>query len=286
MTGAEVAIVVVGIEWIADVAIWAVSSFAISMGLIGILESVGFKLRRIKEGKKDDIPKMVEEIIQSYPGCKEYIKNKNKPFLDYTISSRIGIYSDENLGDIHFFPGYMNIKDIFISSGFKITPKEYIPEPEVFPINNDDRPKNLPHPIDEPIDIGLAKNPPISVPVDTGLPKNLPHPIDEPIPKTIPNPVFIPHETDKVIKITFSKISDVVKKIPRKLRKNDGYVDIDKFKNGIKVKGKKAYKEEDGWIIEKDTGKHGQKGKEQWKLKDKEGNRVATLGEDGKILKD
>ena len=91
MTGAEVLIVVFGIAGIADVAKWAVFSFAISMGLINILENARFKLWSIKEGKKDDIQKMIEEIIENYHKCKEYIKNKNKPFLDYTISSNTGI---------------------------------------------------------------------------------------------------------------------------------------------------------------------------------------------------
>ena len=244
MTGAEVAIVAIGIEGIADVAIWALSSFAISMGLTYILKDAGFEFRHLTEGKKDDIPKMIEEIQENYPKIKEYMKNNHRPFLDYTISSNIGLYHDENLGDIHFFPGNTNIKDIFASVGFKITPKEFIPEPEAFPINNDDIPKNMPHPPSEPIDIGLAKNPPIFVPVDKDIPKNLPHPVNEPIPKTIPTPVFLPHPNNNVIKINLSKISDVIKKIPERLRKNGGnYVDIDLFiKKGQKIKRKKAYK--------------------------------------------
>ena len=288
MTGAEVAIVAVGIEGIADVAIWALSSFAISLGLTYILEDAGFEFRHLAEGKKDDIPKMIEEIQENYPKIKEYMRNNHKPFLDYTISSNIGLYHDENLGDIHFFPGNTNIKDIFASVGFKITPIEFIPEPETFPINNDDIPKNMPHPPSEPIDIGLDKNPPIFVPIDKDIPKNLPHPVNEPIPKTIPTPVFLPQPNNNVIKINFSHISDVIKKIPKRLRKNGGnYVDIDLFrKYGQKIKGKKAYKEKDGWVIDADKGRHGQQGKEQWKLKNEDGDRIATLGEDGKILRD
>ena len=288
MTGAEVAIVAVGIEGIADVAIWALSSFAISMGLTYILEDVGFEFRHLAEGKKNDIPKMIEEIQENYPKIKEYMRNNHKPFLDYTISSNIGLYHDENLGDIHFFPGNTNIKDIFASVGCKITPIEFIPEPETFPINNDDIPKNMPHPPSEPIDIGLDKNPPIFVPIDKDIPKNLPHPVNEPIPKTIPTPVFLPQPNNNVIKINFSHISDVIKKIPKRLRKNGGnYVDIDLFrKNGQKIKRKKAYKEKVGWVIDKDKGGHGQQGKEQWKLKNEDGDRIATLGEDGKILRD
>jgi len=288
MTGAEVAIVAIGIEEIADVAIWALSSFAISMGLTHILKDAGFKFTNLTEGKKDDIPKMIKEIQENYPKMKEYMRNKHRPFLDYTISSNIGLYHDENLGDIHFFPGYTHIKDIFASVGFKITPKEFIPEPETFPINNDDIPKNMPHPPSEPIDIGLAKNPPIFVPIDKDIPKNLPHPVNEPIPKTIPTPVFLPHPNNNLIKIKVSNISDVIKRIPERLRKNGGnYIDIDLFiKNGQKIKRKKAYKEKDGWIIDQDEGRHGQKGKEQWKLKNEYGDRIATLGEDGKILRD
>ena len=317
MAGAEVAIVAIGIEGI-DAAIWALSSFAISMGLTFILKDAGFEFRQLTEGKKDDIPKMIEEIQENYPKIKEYMRNNHRPFLDYTISSNIGLYHDENLGDIHFFPGNINIKDIFASVGFKITPKEFIPEPEAFPINNDDIPKNMthptsetidtglaknppifvpvdkdipknmPHPVNEPIDIGLAKNPPIFIPVDKDIPKNMPHPINEPIPKIIPTPVFLPHPNNNVIKINLSNISDVIKKIPKRLRINGGkYVNIDLFKkNGRKIKRKKAYKEKDGWIIDKDKANHGKQGKEQWKLKNEDGDKIATLGEDGKILRD
>ena len=287
MAGAEVAIVAIGIEGI-DAAIWALSSFAISMGLTFILKDAGFEFRQLTEGKKDDIPKMIEEIQENYPKIKEYMRNNHRPFLDYTISSNIGLYHDENLGDIHFFPGNTNIKDIFASVGFKITPKEFIPEPEAFPINNDDIPKNMTHPTSETIDIGLAKNPPIFVPVDKDIPKNMPHPINEPIPKIIPTPVFLPHPNNNVIKINLSNISDVIKKIPKRLRINGGkYVNIDLFKKyGRKIKRKKAYKEKDGWIIDKDKANHGKQGKEQWKLKNEDGDKIATLGEDGKILRD
>ena len=287
MAGAEVAIVAIGIEGI-DAAIWALSSFAISMGLTFILKDAGFEFRQLTEGKKDDIPKMIEEIQENYPKIKEYMRNNHRPFLDYTISSNIGLYHDENLGDIHFFPGNTNIKDIFASVGFKITPKEFIPEPEAFPINNDDIPKNMTHPTSETIDTGLAKNPPICVPVDKDIPKNMPHPINEPIPKIIPTPVFLPHPNNNVIKINLSNISDVIKKIPKRLRINGGkYVNIDLFKKyGRKIKRKKAYKEKDGWIIDKDKANHGKQGKEQWKLKNEDGDRIATLGEDGKILRD
>ena len=74
MTGAEVAIVAVGIEGIADVAIQALSSFAISMGLTYILKDAGFEFKYLTEGKKNDIPKMIEEI--KYPKIKAYMRNK------------------------------------------------------------------------------------------------------------------------------------------------------------------------------------------------------------------
>lgn len=48
-----------------------------------------------------------------------------------------------------------------------------------------------------------------------------------------------------------------------------------------KVSGKTAYKEKGGWTIEKDTSGHGG---HKWKHKDKSGNRVASLDENGKVL--
>ena len=141
MTGAEVAIVAIGIDGI-DVAIWALSSFAISMGLTSLFEGAGIKCSPLTEGKKDDIPKMIEEIQENYPKIKEYMRNNHSPFLDYTIYSSIGLYHDENLGDIHFFPGHTNFKDIFASAGFEVTQKEFIPDNETFPITSLEKTKS------------------------------------------------------------------------------------------------------------------------------------------------
>lgn len=48
-----------------------------------------------------------------------------------------------------------------------------------------------------------------------------------------------------------------------------------------KISGKKAYKAKNGWRIEKDTGHHGGR---EWKLINKAGKRIASLGKDGTIL--
>ena len=58
-----------------------------------------------------------------------------------------------------------------------------------------------------------------------------------------------------------------------------GIPNLGKFKN--KVKGKTSYKEEGGWAIDKDTAGHGGR---KWKLKDKKGNRIASLGKNGEVL--
>lgn len=74
-------------------------------------------------------------------------------------------------------------------------------------------------------------------------------------------------------------IAKIRAKIPSRLRKENGDVDLGKFNK--KVGRKSSYKEKDGWTIEKDTGAHGGR---KWKLKDKAGKRVASLGENGKVL--
>ena len=72
------------------------------------------------------------------------------------------------------------------------------------------------------------------------------------------------------------------KGIPRKLLKDNNTVDLDKFTQ--KVRGTRSYKDpKTGWTIDKDTAGHGGRA---WKLKDKQGNRIASLAEDGKILAD
>lgn len=67
--------------------------------------------------------------------------------------------------------------------------------------------------------------------------------------------------------------------IPSRLKKDGKTVDLGKFNK--KVRGRTAYEEDGGWTIEKDTAGHGGR---KWKLKKPNGDRVASLDEDGKIL--
>lgn len=75
------------------------------------------------------------------------------------------------------------------------------------------------------------------------------------------------------------EIAEIRAKIPSRLRDEDGNVDLGNFKE--KVKGKNSYKEKGGWTIDRDTAGHGGR---RWKLKDKSGDRVASLGEHGEVL--
>lgn len=76
-----------------------------------------------------------------------------------------------------------------------------------------------------------------------------------------------------------ARIAAIGAGIPKRLRKKNGDVNLGKFKN--KVKGKTSYKEEGGWAIDKDTAGHGGR---KWKLKDKKGDRIASLGKNGEVL--
>lgn len=75
-----------------------------------------------------------------------------------------------------------------------------------------------------------------------------------------------------------SKIKKILKKIPNSLKK-DGKVDLSKFNK--KVRGENAWKSSNGWKISKDTANHGGR---VWKLFDKAGKRIASLGADGSVL--
>ena len=75
-----------------------------------------------------------------------------------------------------------------------------------------------------------------------------------------------------------AKIKKILKKIPNSLKK-DGKVDLTKFNK--KVKGKTAWKSSNGWEISKDKANHGGR---VWKLLDKYGKRIASLGADGSVL--
>lgn len=79
---------------------------------------------------------------------------------------------------------------------------------------------------------------------------------------------------------TRAEIAAAKEKIPSRLKGDDGEVDLSNFDQ--KVPGKNAKKEKGGWTIEKDTAGHGGS---KWKLKDKQGNRVASLDENGKVLR-
>lgn len=75
------------------------------------------------------------------------------------------------------------------------------------------------------------------------------------------------------------KIAKIKAQIPSRLRDENGDVDLGKFDQ--KVKGKTAYKEKGGWTIDQDKAGHGDR---KWKLKDKSGKRIASLGENGEVL--
>lgn len=78
-----------------------------------------------------------------------------------------------------------------------------------------------------------------------------------------------------------AEIKAVEAKIPSRLKKPNGNVDLDQFNE--KVRGKQEYKEDGGWSIDKDRGNG--HGGSKWKLKDKKGDRVGTLDENGKVLR-
>ena len=75
-----------------------------------------------------------------------------------------------------------------------------------------------------------------------------------------------------------SKIKKILKKIPNSLKK-DGKVDLAKFDKT--ENGKTTWKSKNGWKISKDTAEHGGR---KWKLLDRSGKRIASLGEDGSVL--
>ena len=89
------------------------------------------------------------------------------------------------------------------------------------------------------------------------------------------------NKVEQGLQIHFSKEAEQAKNdVPERLKDGEGNVDLGKFDKN--VKGKNAKKEDGGWEIEKDTAGHGGS---KWKLKDKKGKRVASLDENGKILR-
>lgn len=83
------------------------------------------------------------------------------------------------------------------------------------------------------------------------------------------------------LKVLFSKqAKEAAKDIPSRLKKGDDTVDLDKFNK--KKKGGDSREEDGGWEIDKDKSGHGGS---KWKLKNKKGERVASLDGNGKILR-
>lgn len=74
--------------------------------------------------------------------------------------------------------------------------------------------------------------------------------------------------------------------VPKKLLNEDGDgVDLGKFTD--KVRGRTAYRDpKTGWEIDKDRAGKNSHGGSAWKLKNPAGDRVATLNDKGKILRD
>ena len=88
-------------------------------------------------------------------------------------------------------------------------------------------------------------------------------------------------KVEEGLSIHFAKEAEEANKdVPDRLKDSNGNVDLGKFDQN--VKGKSAKKEKDGWEIEKDTAGHGGS---KWKLKNKKGKRIASLDENGKILR-
>lgn len=85
--------------------------------------------------------------------------------------------------------------------------------------------------------------------------------------------------TSKVKEKEKKEIQDAKKKIPTRLKRKKGNVDLGKFDR--KVKNKTEYKEKGGWSISKDRDGH--RGSE-WKLKDTKGKRVASLDKNGYVV--
>lgn len=72
-------------------------------------------------------------------------------------------------------------------------------------------------------------------------------------------------------------------KIPKKLKTQDGNIDLGKFTEKVSGNSVKYKDPKSGWSVEKDTAGHGGR---EWKLKDKNGNRVGSLDGSGRILAD
>ena len=88
-------------------------------------------------------------------------------------------------------------------------------------------------------------------------------------------------QVEEGLQIYFAKKAEEAKKhIDKDLLDENGNVDLGKFDKNVKNSGKKMAK--GGWTIEKDYSQHGGS---KWKLKNEKGERIASLDENGKVLR-
>jgi len=273
------AAVTIGIELeglFVELACYIMSAFAIGYGtsrVKSIIEARGYK---VKEGETAAESKNQKNISQTYK--LEY--NYNNKLVDIGI---VYFFSEEAKGKLSdsFLPLGLILKgnenQPYSFAGF-IPEKNKKPPNEIFPIPERKKPITEVYPIPERKKPIIEGYPPVK---------------EEDIPKgeTFPNnsdnkpKIEIIDKSHNIELAFFIKIraenGDIVK-VPTRLLDKDGNIDLSLFK--INVKHSSGKKEKKGWSIEDDNTAEGHGWGKELKLKDENGDRVASLDGNGKIV--
>ena len=269
--------IIIGVEIggaIVDLACYVMSAFVIGFGLNTVKSFIEARGYKVKEGEIANESNNQKNISQGYK-------------LEYNYKNKL-----ENIGNVYFFSDEAKgmLSQSFLPMGLIlkendnqpncfqgfIANKNERPLYEIFPIPEKQKPVIEVFPIPERKKPVIEVYPPIKA-------------------DDIPKGEIFPNNNDNTPKIEiidkshniqiafFVKVTaqngDIVE-VPKRLLRKDGTIDISLF--GINIKHTSGKKEKGGWSIEEDTGKHGW-GKEL-KLKDENGNRVASLDKNGRIV--
>ena len=261
------AAITIGIELegvFVELACYIMSAFAISYGtskVKSIIEARGYK---VKEGETATESKNQKDISLVDIGSVYFFSEEAKGKLSDSFLP-LGLILKANENQPYSFAGF-------------IPEKNQKPPYEIFPIPEIKKPVTEVYPIPE-----------IQKPIIEVYP-----PIKE---EDIPKGEILPNNGDNKPKIEIidkshnielaffikirAKNGDIVE-VPTRLLDKDGNIDLSLFK--INVKHSSGKKEKKGWSIEDDTTEEGHGWGKELKLKDENGNRVASLDKNGKIV--
>ena len=275
---AAAGLMIIGVELegvFVEFACYVMSAFVIGFGASTVKSFIEARGYKVKEGETATESKKPKNISQSYK-------------LEYNYKNKL-----QDLGSVYFFSEEAKgkLSDSFLPLGLILKGNENKPEPfygfipeknqkppyEIFPIPEIKKPEIEVYPIPEIKKPIIEVYPPIK---DDDIPKGETF-SDNSNNKPKIEIIDKSHNIELVFFVKIKAENGKIVKVPQRWLDKDGNINISLF--DINIKNSPGKKEKGGWSIEKTKGKEHGWGKE-FKLKDEDGNRVASLDKNGKIV--